>query len=205
MSMSNLRFTENWLGLSVIGLWLLLVAKAFLVGLGLGLGENACLLDRLVDGEKHCFPVRVGDGELQMPGGGVKICRGSVTDRSLLPASPRHPSSKDRSSHDCDICNFDCTSFSCAVSRIMTSMPSSCLIWLTLEGTAARGDDGEWLGLKLALNRRVLGMLSNSGERASRLTVGVFPKTFIIGALEERLRFEVLLRGVGSTSMALHR
>lgn len=85
----------------------------------------------------------------------------------------------------------------------MTSMPSSCLIWLTRDGTAASGDEGEWLGLKLALKRLVRGMLSTSGERAS-LNVGVFPKTLIMGALDERFRLEPVPRGGGgSTSILL--
>lgn len=80
------------------------MAKALRVGLGLGLGENACLLETHIEGEKHCLPARVGEGELHMPGGGVKMCRGSVSDRGLgLLPSPRQPSPKDRSSQDCDI------------------------------------------------------------------------------------------------------
>lgn len=126
-----------------------------------------------------------------------------MRDRGRLPPSPRQLSPKDRSSQDCDICSFDCTSFSWAVSLIMTSMPSSCLIWLTRDGTAASGDEGEWLGLKLALKRLVRGMLSTSGERAS-LNVGVFPKTLIMGALDERFRLEPVPRGGGgSTSILL--
>lgn len=86
----------------------------------------------------------------------------------------------------------------------MTSMPSSCLIWLTRDGTAANGEEGEWLGLKLALKRLVRGMLSNRGERAS-LNDGVLPNTLIMGALEERFKLDVVfVGGVGSTSMLLH-
>lgn len=84
----------------------------------------------------------------------------------------------------------------------MASMPSSCLIWLTRDGTAASGDEGEWLGLKLALKRLVRGMLSRSGDSAS-LNVGVvLPRTLIMGALDERFRLEpVPTGGGGSTSI----
>lgn len=148
------------------------------MGLGLGVGENEEFLTGIcMEGEKHWrWPLTlslVGEGygedtKGESPVGNVTWI-GSVqaedgllrdcwsVDGGTLQSFLESLSLSDKSSHDWDICIVDWNSFSLAASLPATSRVSSCFSWLILDGTQGLPGVGECNGLKLALNRLVLG------------------------------------------------
>lgn len=59
-----------------------LLMKLLRVGLGLGLGVKVVFFTGArIEGEKHCFMLRVGEGEPHTRLGEVKMCSDSEKDR----------------------------------------------------------------------------------------------------------------------------
>lgn len=160
-----------------MGLWLLRVVNR-VVGLGIGLGGNPLLLTKLCkDGEKHCFPIpRVGDGAGDT---GMKSMRFGEADFSTSLSLRLKLSSQEWL-----ICIAFCTSRSWTVSRLIKSMPSSCLIWckrLLCMRTGEAGRSRPWRFGNVVLFRLALGASAwNTGEVSLR--------PWIRGALLDLLR-----------------
>lgn len=160
-----------------MGLWLLRVVNR-VVGLGIGLGGNPLLLTKLCkDGEKHCFPIpRVGDGAGDT---GMKSMRFGEADFSTSLSLRLKLSSQEWL-----ICIAFCTSRSWTVSRLIKSMPSSCLIWckrLLCMRTGEAGSSRPWRFGNVVLFRLALGASAwNTGEVSLR--------PWIRGALLDLLR-----------------
>lgn len=163
--------------MQLMGLWLLRVVNR-VVGLGIGLGGNPLLLTKLCkDGEKHCFPIpRVGDGAGDT---GMKSMRFGEADFSTSLSLRLKLSSQEWL-----ICIAFCTSRSWTVSRLIKSMPSSCLIWcrrLLCMRTGEAGSRRPWRFGNVVLFRLALGASAwNTGEVSLR--------PWIRGALLDLLR-----------------
>lgn len=163
--------------MQLMGLWLLRVVNR-VVGLGIGLGGNPLLLTKLCkDGEKHCFPIpRVGDGAGDT---GMKSMRFGEDDFSTSLSLRLKLSSQEWL-----ICIAFCTSRSWTVSRLIKSMPSSCLIWckrLLCMRTGDAGSSRPWRFGNVVLFRLALGASAwNTGEVSLR--------PWIRGALLDLLR-----------------
>lgn len=163
--------------MQLMGLWLLRVVNR-VVGLGIGLGGNPLLLTKLCkDGEKHCFPIpRVGDGAGDT---GMKSMRFGEADFSTSLSLRLKLSSQEWL-----ICIAFCTSRSWTVSRLIKSMPSSCLIWckrLLCMRTGEAGRSRPWRFGNVVLFRLALGASAwNTGEVSLR--------PWIRGALLDLLR-----------------
>lgn len=151
--------------MQLMGLWLLRVVNR-VVGLGIGLGGNPLLLTKLCkDGEKHCFPIpRVGDGAGDT---GMKSMRFGEADFSTSLSLRLKLSSQEWL-----ICIAFCTSRSWTVSRLIKSMPSSCLIWckrLLCMRTGEAGSSRPWRFGNVVLLRLALGASAwNTGEVSLR-------------------------------------
>lgn len=179
VSISHFLFNgPRTLGLmQLMGLWLLRVVNR-VVGLGIGLGGNPLLLTKLCkDGEKHCFPIpRVGDGAGDT---GMKSMRFGEADFSTSLSLRLKLSSQEWL-----ICIAVCTSRSWTVSRLIKSMPSSCLIWckrLLCMRTGEAGSSRPWRLGNVVLFRLALGASAwNTGEVSLR--------PWIRGALLDLLR-----------------
>lgn len=167
VSISHFLFNgPRTLGLmQLMGLWLLRVVNR-VVGLGIGLGGNPLLLTKLCkDGEKHCFPIpRVGDGAGDT---GMKSMRFGEADFSTSLSLRLKLSSQEWL-----ICIAFCTSRSWTVSRLIKSMPSSCLIWckrLLCMRTGEAGSSRPWRFGNVVLFRLALGASAwNTGEVSLR-------------------------------------
>lgn len=151
--------------MQLMGLWLLRVVNR-VVGLGIGLGGNPLLLTKLCkDGEKHCFPIpRVGDGAGDT---GMKSMRFGEADFSTSLSLRLKLSSQEWL-----ICIAVCTSRSWTVSRLIRSMPSSCLIWcrrLLCIRTGEAGSSRPWRLGNVVLFLLALGASAwNTGEESLR-------------------------------------
>lgn len=117
-SISNFLLPSG-LGLIITGLRLLW--KDILVGLRLALEINVIvLIVACIDGEKHCFPTLVGEGEPTSIQGEVTMCSDSEQDRRRQCAIFDNTGSlvlSENSVKEVEICRADCTSLSFWISR----------------------------------------------------------------------------------------